>query len=241
MRKKIGLLLFIMGAMYLHSNAQLGLRLGLNAGPAFSRAGTSIDSVPENYKIKTNIGYNLGFQVHYGISDAVGIETGFNFVSKGYTIQNDTNSVEENLKSSMIDFEIPINFTLRQQLSAYSFVREKVGFTLGMHSEKENAIRQENAGDKANFGVTETFTKNIFPMFNLGIEYGYLTDNGNAILFGINYTQGLGENVGLIFHNNNDYSGNLFDLNYRGSHLSIKIAYLFNLSNIGSSDEYFFE
>lgn len=241
MRKKIGLVVFLWVAFMGHSNAQMGLRMGLNGGPTFSRAGTSIDSVPENYKIKTNIGYTLGFQLHYGFSDVIGLETGFNFVSKGYTIKNDTNSIEKNLKSSMTDFEIPINFTLRQELSSYSFVREKVGFTLGMHSEKEAYVNQTNAGDNANFGVTETFSKKLFPMFNLGIEYGYLTDNGNSIMVGINYTQGLGENVGLIFHNNNDYSGNLFDLNYRGSHLAIKFTYLFSLSNIGSSDEYFFE
>jgi hypothetical protein len=148
--------------------------------------------------------------------------------------------VKDVLKSTINDFEIPLSFTLRQQLSSYSFVREKVGVSLGMHTQKDEVL-SINAGDNANFGVTENYTKKLYPMFNLGIEYGYLTDNGNAFLFGINYSQGLGGNVELDFHNNNTFDAKVFDLNYRASNLTLRFTYLFSLSNIGSSDEYYFE
>jgi hypothetical protein len=222
------------------SSAQIGLRIGLNVGPTFSRAGTSIDSLPEGFEIKTKIGYSVGLQIHYGFSDVVGVETGIQYVSKGYSLKNDTNSISDRLVSTINDIEIPLSFTLRQQLNSYSFVREKVGVSLGIHTQS-NEFVNISAGDNANLGVTEEYIKKLYPMFNLGIEYGYLTDNGNAMLFGINYSQGLGGSVGLNFHNNNTFDANLFDLNYRASDLVIRFAYLFSLSNIGSSDEYYFE
>mgnify|MGYP001057510930 CR=1 FL=1 len=240
MSKKSFLALFFVLGFTFYSNAQIGLRIGLNGGPTFSRAGTSIDSVPEGFKIKTKIGYTLGLQIHYGISDVVGIETGIQYVSKGYSMENDSNRVEDMLKSTIEDFEIPLNFTLRQQISSYSFVRERVGVSLGIHTQKDELVNV-SAADNASFGVTESYTKKFYPMFNLGIEYGYLTDNGNTMSVGIHYSQGLGSNVGLNFHNSNTFDANTFDLNYRASNLSLRFAYLFSLSNIGSSDEYFFE
>ena len=122
MYKKLVVTILLIAGIVFSSHAQLGLRIGLNVGPTFSRAGTSIDSVPNNFKIKTKIGYTFGLQIHYGISDVVGIETGIQYVSKGYSIKNDTNGVEDVLKSEIKDFEIPLSFTLRQELNSYSYI-----------------------------------------------------------------------------------------------------------------------
>ena len=137
MYKKIVVTSLLIAGIVFCSSAQVGLRIGLNAGPTFSRAGTSLDSLPNNFKIKTKIGYTFGLQIHYGFSDVMGIETGLQYVSKGYSIENDTNKVKDIFKSTVNDFEIPLCFTLRQQLNSYSYMREKVGVSLGMHTEKQ--------------------------------------------------------------------------------------------------------
>jgi hypothetical protein len=238
---KLHLILFLLlGTLWGNeASAQIGWRIGLNAGPVFSRIGTSIDSIPSRFDNKTNVGFALGLTAHYGFSDATGLEIGVNLVNKGYTIKNDSNNVEDKLKSSFTNIEIPVSFTLRQDLNGYSFMREKVGFTLGIHTEAEDTILQ-TAGDGANFTATEIITKRIYPMFNIGLEYGYLTDNGNAIIVGLDYSQGLGSNVDINYFNNESRTNSLFDLGYRGSNLMLRVAYMFNLGNATKKDEFFY-
>lgn len=93
--------------------AQSKLSFGLRISPIFGVTRSIVDSTKTLYKpdgAATRLGMAYGLTVIYKAAENFGIQTGASYVSRGYTIKND--SVKQNTRLSCV--EIPVYLRLRR-------------------------------------------------------------------------------------------------------------------------------
>lgn len=93
--------------------AQSKLSFGLRLSPIFGVTRSVVDSSKTVYKedgASTRLGMAYGLTVIYKAAENFGIQTGASYVSRGYTIKND--SLKQNTRLSCV--EIPVYLRLRR-------------------------------------------------------------------------------------------------------------------------------
>ena len=88
------------------------------------------------------------------------------------------------------------------------------------------------------FQCNNTRQTNFNAFFRLGIEVGNRFDNGDLLTFGLHYQQGFGTVSEQNFFNPTNGKG-FFNTKLNGSYIALTLGYHFNLSNIGTKEEFF--
>ncbi len=217
------------------SKAQEGFRIGPSLQYATSKPSV-IDSLPTNFNFRFRSGLSTGIHLHYGFSPKFSISLGGRFVSKGYRVFNDTNSNGNVVKHNQNHIEIPLLISYKHRLNSVAFIRENIGMTFSQLMDSKSVSTSNKNGT---FKITETNEKKINPLFTLGLEVGNESKRGNVFLFGVYYKHSFSELTKLNVYNSNSSTKPYFNLNFKGSYLSLGVTYLFKL-NLKPKDEFFY-
>jgi hypothetical protein len=238
--KLSGYFLLLLGSVFAGQtvNAQKGFRLGLNLTPLMSKV-SLLDTVPTHFKGRYLPGLAGGITMQYGFNDGLAFYTNVLYSSKGYRIQNDTNTFNAQVRGVTTNIEIPFGFFLRQKLSKQSFMRESIGMAINLNLNKEDTAFQR-IPETNPFAIQQIRLKSMYMMLQIGIEFGRETDAGDIFTFGVVYRHGIGRPYLIDVINDPDSRTPLYNYHYRGSYLGLSIGYAFNLSNIGKQDEFFY-
>jgi len=238
MKLKHFLLLLLAYTCQYTVSAQEGWRLGFEGGTLFSRTFFT-DSTSDDYIKKYYTGYRFGTSLHWGRSEASGFSLGFHYVDRGLRYQfktNDSANTIGQVKQGTQFLEIPFCMMFKQDLGITGFVRESFGIGGALQLSKyDSVLTESNTGV---FSMYNTRKTNFNAFFRLGIEVGNRFDNGDLLTFGVHYQQGFGTVSEQNFFNP---TNNLkhFNTKLNGSYIALTLGYHFNLSNIGSKEEFF--
>lgn len=235
MKKSLLVLVFIAACM--SASAQNKFYMGFNVGGNMSRVYG--DTFADNFSRRNRIGYMVGIQSTYDLNKAAAISLGFNFVNKGYKINNDTLGVNPSVIRKTNSLNIPVGVIFKQQFNPSSYIHEKAGF-IGNFSLRKDSITAFNSNSAKNFRITDISEKGFYPMFYLGIGIGGKTENGDRYEFSVTYNQSFSTDANLRV----EYGQNFlkqFPLTYRGGFLQFGFSYYFNMGNFQRSDEYFID
>lgn len=215
--------------------AQEGFRIGPSLHYATSKPSV-IDSLPTNFNFRFRSGFSGGVHIHYGFSPKFSISVGGRFVSKGYRVFNDTNNNGNVVKHNQNHIEIPVLISYKHRLNSVSFIRENIGMTFSQLMDSKSV---STSNDNGSFKITETNTKKLNPLLTIGLEVGNASKRGNVFLFGVYYKHSFSELTKLNVYNSKTSSTPYFNLNFKGSYLSLGATYLFKL-NFKPKDEFFY-
>lgn len=227
--------LYILILFPLFSFAQEGFRIGPSMQYATSKPSV-IDSLPTNFNFRFRSGLSAGLHIHYGFSPKFSISVGGRFVSKGYRVFNDTNSNGNVVKHNQNHIEVPILISYKHRLNSVSFIRENVGLTFSQLIDSKSETTSNKNGS---FKITETNEKKLNPLLTIGLEVGNESKRGNVFLFGVYYKHSFSELTKLNVYNSKSSNTPYFNLNFKGSYLSLGVTYLFKL-NLKPKDEFFY-
>lgn len=219
-------------------SAQEGWRIGFEGGALFSRTFFN-DSVKTNYEKKYYTGYRFGTVVNWGRSEGTGFSLGAYYVDKGTRYQYSTGF--DSLPTAQIKhgtqyLEVPFCMIFKQDLGITGFIRESFGLGAALQLTKYDSFVTNSESDI--FSMHNTRNSNINAYFRLGVEFGNRFDNGDLLTLGVHYQQGFGtaSQQGFI---NPKTNTNIFNTRFNGSYIGITLGYHFNLSNIGTKEEFF--
>jgi hypothetical protein len=237
---KLKLFLFLLLGIFMSksSSAQEGWRLGFEGGTLFSRTFFT-DSTSDDYVKKYYTGYRFGASLHWGRSEFNGFSLGIHYVDKGLRYQYKTNDSVNSIaqvKQGTQYLEIPFCMLFKQDIGITGFVRESFGIGGAFQLTKyDSVLTQSNSGV---FSMYNTRQTNFNAFFRLGIEVGNRFDNGDLLTFGLHYQQGFGTVSEQNFFNPTNGKG-FFNTKLNGSYIALTLGYHFNLSNIGTKEEFF--
>lgn len=236
MKLKQIILLFTLFGCALPGFSQRGLKVGFSVGPTLSRA-TPVDLFPAEFSRKNKVGYTGGFLLHYGFTRSLSVDGGVSFVRPGYRVSNDSNSKEQYIKSHYNALNIPIYLSLRQPFGQGGFIKENLGIALHtrLGDSKEQTLKNAENG---NFLIKQRITNAVQPMVVLGLEFGTVTDNGNVVTVAANYYYAMKSAAVLDVYANNG-TAKTFEMNYRGNYFSLTLNWMFNMSNLKKTEEFF--
>jgi hypothetical protein len=220
------------------ASAQEGWRLGFEGGTLFSRTFFT-DSTGDDYKKKYYTGYRFGTTLNWGKTEFNGFSLGVYYVDKGLRYQyktNDSSNTIAQIKQGTQFLEIPLCMFFKQDLGITGFVRESFGIGGAFQLTKyDSAV----TNSKTNvFSMYNNRNTKFNAYFRLGIEIGNRFDNGDLLTLGVHYQQGFGTISDQTFFNplnNKKY----FSTKLNGSYIGLTLGYHFNLTNIGSKEEFF--
>ena len=221
---------------YTFAIAQKGFRIGPSASFVSSRLIVN-DSIANNFNFRFKSGFNVGLNMHYGITSNFSISLGLLATSKGYRLFNDTNKNGNILKHNQTHFEIPLHFIFKQRLNSLSYIRENIGISVSHMISTDKKDLKNNNGS---FRISETTKNKTYPMLSVGLEACNEGKNGNLFTFGVFYRQAFNKNTNLNIFNNQTATKQRFDLTYRGSYIGISVSYLFSLKGLKKKDEFFY-
>ena len=218
--------------------AQEGWRIGVEAGPLFSRTFFT-DTVNDDYIKKYYTGYRVGAIVHWGRSEATGFSLGAHLVNKGvrwqYALEGDTDSLLQ-VKQGTQFLEIPFCMVFKQDLGVTGFIRESFG--IGGAIQFTQYDSSVTMSERSQFTMFNQRSSSFNAFFRLGVEFGNRFDNGDLLTLGAHYQQGFGT-VSNQGYYNADNNRRYFNTGFNGSYIAITLGYHFNLSNIGGKEEFF--
>ena len=168
-----------------------------------------------------------------------GFSLGLHYVDRGFRYQfktGDSLNTLAQIKGGTKFLEIPFCMLFKQDLGISGFVRESFGVGGAFQLSNYDSARMDS---KTNvFSVYNSREKAFNAFFRLGIEVGNRFDNGDLFTLGFHYQQGFGTVSKQNFFNpttNRTY----FNTRLNGSYFALTLGYHFNLSNIGTKEEFF--
>lgn len=235
MKKWIAIFIVLLGYTQV-SNAQEGFKIGPTVGINSSKPVVT-DTLFAEYNFRYKFGTSFGLAIQYGWDKRMSIGTGINYVSKGYRVFNDSNRVDNEVKSNFKSLEIPLNVARKFRFSANSKLRAVMGVSL-------NYILNNNVKTVSNknstFLITETETKKMSYLLNMGLEFVGTSKSGNITTFSFFYKHSFENMSNLNVRNQpNTNLPKLFSLGYKGSYLGLSIGYLFDVKNFKRREEVF--
>lgn len=229
-QKQILFLLFTFLCLGSSLHAQRGLRIGFNLAPNFARA-NFLDSTPEYFTRKYSPGITTGLALQYGVNNGISFYTGLLYSSKGFKIENDTNSFKKDIVGNVLSIEVPMGFYLRQPMSKRTFMREQVGITLNYNMNNERGFFR--FPEQNPFAIETIVNKRMNFLVNIGVEIQHELDAGHFFSAGIVYRHGFGVPMSLNVLNDVDNTAPKYlEMAYTGGYLGINLSFLFNLSNL---------
>jgi hypothetical protein len=220
------------------SSAQEGWRIGFEGGALFSRTFFT-DTVKVDYEKKYYTGYRFGAVVNWGRSEGTGFSLGAHFVNKGtryqYSTGFDTLPIAQ-IKQGTQFLEIPFCMIFKQDLGITGFIRESFGIGAAFQLTKYDSFVTNSESNI--FSMYNSRNSSVNAYFRLGVEFGNRFDNGDLLTLGVHYQQGFGTVSNQNFYNP-AANTNIFNTRFNGSYIGITLGYHFNLSNIGSKEEFF--
>jgi len=221
MKKTINIMTFIL--LFLGANQSIGqIRFGALGG--LNIANMKLNDLPSEAKQSSNISFQLGGIIEYGISESFGIQSGLFISGKGTKIEykQEEGGISSTSKSSIspMYLEIPVNALYKIDLGASKlqlFAGPYLGLGIGGNIKSETSIKGLPTGDE-----NESNTTNI--------KYGSSPDSDLKRLdLGLNF--GIGFEVKNILIRG-QYGLGLSTLDPRGSDIKnrvigISVGYLF--------------
>jgi hypothetical protein len=151
--------------------------------------------------------------------------------SKGFKLENDTNTFKKDIVGNVLAIEVPMGFYLRQPMSKRTFMREQVGITLNYNMNNERGFFR--FPEQNPFAIETVVNKRMNFLINIGVEIQHELDAGHFFSAGIVYRHGFGVPMSLnVLNDVDNASPKYLEMAYTGGYLGINLSFLFNLSNI---------
>lgn len=163
--KKLLSILFAFVAFAAISNAQLGLRAGLNlANNTYS--GDGVDLSPD-----AKIGFQLGLTYTTAVSEAISFRPGLLLSTKGSEFTFDFLGTEETVSTTLTYLEVPLDFVYNAG-SIGIHAGPYLGYLLAASQDPDDGSDIKEDSKSIDMGLNFGLTYNINAQIGVGVNYG---------------------------------------------------------------------